>query len=126
MLQKFTPNKDVRGNGDLFVELKLNLTYSSQPAAANIDLPDFTVKKNVYHFIVSAQHYLTNNLFHIKTPVKIKTPVGRQKQIDIAATPAASLTSNKSARISATVSKKHRESRHVQTDEMNTETMKKV
>ena len=55
-----------------------------------------------------------------------KSPaVGGQKRIDNTVTPAASPTSNKSARISTSVSKKHTESRHVQTDEMNTETLKR-
>ena len=56
-----------------------------------------------------------------------KSPaVGGQKRIDNTVTPAASSTSNNSARISTSVSKKHTESRHVQTDEMNTETLKRT
>ena len=55
-----------------------------------------------------------------------KSPaVGRQKRIDNTVTPASSSTSKKSARFSTSVSKKHTESRHVQTDEMNTETLKR-
>ena len=38
--------------------------------------------------------------------------------------PAASSTSNKFTRVLTAVSKKHTESRHVQTDEMNSETLK--
>ena len=37
-----SPAKDVKGNGELFDKLKLALTYSAQPAAANLDLLDFT------------------------------------------------------------------------------------
>ena len=47
------------------------------------------------------------------------------KRIDNTVTPAASSTSNKSARISTSVSKTPTESRHVQTDEMFTETLKR-
>ena len=55
-----------------------------------------------------------------------KSPaVGGQKRIDNTVTPAALSTSNKSARISTSVSKKHTESRHVQTDEMKTEILKR-
>ena len=55
-----------------------------------------------------------------------KSPaVGGQKRIDNTVTHAASSTSNKSVRVSTSVSKKHTESRHVQTDEMNTETLKR-
>ena len=50
---------------------------------------------------------------------------GGQKRIDNTVTPAASSTSNKSARILTSVSKKHTESRHVQIDELNTETLKR-
>ena len=56
-----------------------------------------------------------------------KSPaVGGQKRIDRTVTPAAASTSNKSARVSTSLSKKHTEGRHVQTDEMNTKTLKKI
>ena len=55
-----------------------------------------------------------------------KSPaIGEQKRNDITVTPAASSASKKSTRISTSVSKKHTESKHAQTDEMNTETLKK-
>ena len=60
-----------------------------------------------------------------QTVCKKSPAVGGQKRIDNTVTPAASSTSNKSARISTSVSKKHTESRHVQIDEMNTETLKR-
>ena len=43
-------SKDVKGNGDLFDELKLNLIFSSQPAAADIDLSDLTANKKLLPF----------------------------------------------------------------------------
>ena len=51
--------------------------------------------------------------------------IGGQKRINITVTPAASSTSNKSAKISTSVLTKHTESRHVQTGEMNTEALKR-
>ena len=50
---------------------------------------------------------------------------GGQKPIDNTITPAASSASNKGARVSSEVSKKRTESRQVQTDEMNTETLER-
>ena len=53
-----------------------------------------------------------------------KTPaVGGQERIDNTVKPAELSTSNKSARISTAVLKKHTESKHVQTDKMNKETL---
>ena len=112
-----SPAKDVKGNGELFDKLKLALTYSAQSVAANLDLLETNL-------LLSATSYnkqtSPNQNFCKKSP-----GVGGQKRIDNTVTPAASSTSNKSARISTSVSKKHTESRHVQTDEMNTETLKR-
>ena len=119
-----SPAKDVKGNGELFDKLKLALTFSAQPVAANLDLLDFTaIKKRLHNLLLSAtsnKQTLPNQNVCKKSPA-----IGGQKRIDNTVTPAASLTSNKSARVSTSVSKKHTESRHVQTDEMNTETLKR-
>ena len=120
-----SPAKDVKGNGELFDKLKLALTYSAQPVAANLDLLDFTaIKKRLPNLLLSATS--SNKQTSPNQKVCKKSPaVGGQKRIDNTITPAASSTSNKSARISTSVSKKHTESRHVQTDEMKTETLKR-
>ena len=48
--------KDVKGNSELFDKLKLALTYSAQPVAANLDLLDFTAtKKPLPNFLLSAK-----------------------------------------------------------------------
>ena len=50
-----SPSKDVKGNGELFDQLKLALTYSAQPVAANLDLLDFTaIKKRLPNLLLSA------------------------------------------------------------------------
>ena len=55
-----------------------------------------------------------------------KSPaVKRQKRIDNTVTHTAASTSNKSARISTSFLKKHTESRNIQTDEMETETLRR-
>ena len=125
-----SPAKDVKGNGELFDKLKLALTYSAQPVAAqpvaaNLDLLDFTaIKKSLPNLLLSATS--SNKQTSPNQNVYKKSPaVGGQKRIDNTVTPAASSSSNKSVRISTSVSKKHTESRHVQTDEMNTETLKR-
>ena len=120
-----SPAKDVKGNGELFDKLKLALTYSAQPVAANLDLLDFTaIKKRLPNFLLSATS--SNKQTSPNQNVCKKSPaVGGQKRIDNTITPAASSTSSKSARVSSSVSKKHTESRQVQTDEMNTETLKR-
>ena len=117
-----SPAKDVKGNGELLDKLKLALTYSAQPVSANLDLLDFTaIKKRLPNLLLSATS--SNKQTSPNQNVCQKSPaVGGQKQIDNTVTPAASSTSDKSAEISAAVSKKHAEIRHVQTDEMNTET----
>ena len=116
-----SPAKDVKGNGELFDKLKLALTYSAQPVAANLELLDFTaIKKRLPNLLLSAtssnKQTSPNQIVCKKSPA-----VGGQKRFDNTVTPAASSTSSKSVRIS----KKHTESRHVQTDEMNTETLKR-
>ena len=120
-----SPAKDVKGNGDLFDKLKLALTYSAQPVASNLGLLDFTaIKKRLLNLLLSATS--TNKQISPNRNVCKKSPaVGGQKRIDNTVTPAALSTSNKSARISTSVSKKHTESRHVQTDELSTETLKR-
>ena len=120
-----SPAKDVKGNGELFDKLKLALTYSAQPVAANLDLLDFTaIKKRLPNLLLSATS--SNKQTSPNQNVCKKSPaVGGQKRIDNTVTHAASSTSNKSVRFSTSVSKKHTESRHVQTDEMNTETLKR-
>ena len=120
-----SPAKDVKGNGEIFDKLKLGLTYSAQPVAANLDLLDFTaIKKCLPNVLLSATSY--NKQTSANQNVCKKSPaVGGQKRIDNTVKPAALSTSKKSARISTSVSKKHTESRHVQTDEMNTETLKR-
>ena len=84
---------------------------------------DFTaIKKRLLNLLLSATS--SNKQTSPNQNVCKKSPaVGGQKRIDNTVTPAASSTSNKSVRIST--SKKHTESRHVQTDEMNTETLKR-
>ena len=53
-----SPAKDVKGNGELFDKLKLALTYSAQPVAANLDLLDFTaIKKRLTNLLLSATSY---------------------------------------------------------------------
>ena len=120
-----SPAKDVKGNGELFDKLKLALTYSAQPVAANLDLLDFTaIKKRLPNLLISATS--SNKQTSPNQNVCKKSPaVGGQKRIDNTVTPAASSSSNKSVRISTSVSKKHTESRHVQTDKMITETLKR-
>ena len=56
-----SPAKDVKGNGELFYKLKLALTYSAQPVAANPDLLDWQ-SKNVDPIYCFLQHHLTNKL----------------------------------------------------------------
>ena len=47
------PAKDVKGNGELFDKLKLALSYSAQPVAANLDLLDYTaIKKRLPNLLV--------------------------------------------------------------------------
>ena len=120
-----SPAKNVKGNGELFDKLKLALTYSAQPVAANLNLLDFTaIKKRLPNLLLSATS--SNKQTSPNQNVCKKSPaVGGQKRIDNTVTPAASSTSNKSVRLSTSVSKKHTESRHFQTDEMNTETLKR-
>ena len=120
-----SPAKDVKGSGELFDKLKLALTYSAQPVAANLDWLNFTaIKKRLPNLLLSATS--SNKQTSPNQNVCKKSPaVGGQKRIDNTVTPAASSTSNKSARILTSVSKKHTESRHVQTYEMNTETLKR-
>ena len=120
-----SPAKEVKGNCELFDKLKLALTYSAQPVAANLDLLDFNaIKKRLPILLLSAT--TSNKQTSPNQNVCMKPPaVGGQKRIDNTFTPAASSTSNKSARISTSVSKKHTESRHVQTDEMNAETLRR-
>ena len=86
---------------------------------------DFTaIKKRLPNLLLSATS--SNKQTSPNQNVCKKSPaVGGQKRIDNTITPAASSTSSKSARVSTSVSKKHTESRHVQTDEMNTETLKR-
>ena len=87
---------------------------------------DFTaIKKRLPNLLLSATS--SNKQTSPNQNVCKKSPaVGGQKRIDNTVTPAASSTSNKSARNSTSVSKKHTESRHVQTDEVNTETLKSL
>ena len=120
-----SPAKDVKGNGELFDKLKLATTYSAQHVAANLDLLDFTaIKKRLPNLLLSATS--SNKQTSPNQNVCKKSPgVRGQKRTDNTITPAASSTSNKFARISTSVLKKHAESRHVQTDEMNTETLKR-
>ena len=50
-----SPAKDVRGNGELFDNIKLVLTDSAQPVAANLDMLDFTaIKKSLPNLLLSA------------------------------------------------------------------------
>ena len=120
-----SPANDVKGNGELFDKLKLALTYSAQPVAANLDLLDFTaIKKRLPNFLLSAASS-NKQTSPNQNVCKKSLAVGAQKRIDNTVTPAASSTSNKSSKISTSVSKKHTKSRHVQTDEMNTETLKR-
>ena len=86
---------------------------------------DFTaIKKRLLNLLLSATS--SNNQTSPNQNICKKYPdVGGHKRIDKTVTPAASSTSNKSARISTSVSKKHTASRHVQTDEMNTEYLKR-
>ena len=120
-----SPAKDVKGNGELFDKLKLALTYSEQPVATNLDLLDFSsIKKRLPNLLLSSAS--SNKQTSPNQNVCKKSPAfGGQKRIDNTVTPAALSMSNKSARVSISVSKKHTESRHVQTDEMNTETLKR-
>ena len=47
--------KDIKGNVELFDKLKLALTYTAQPVAANLDLLDFTaVKKSLPNLLLSS------------------------------------------------------------------------
>ena len=117
-----SPAEDVRVKVELFDKLQLALTYSAQPVAANLDLLDFNaIKKRLTNLLLCATS--SNKQTSPNQNVCQKSPaVGGQKRIDHAVTPAASSTSYKSAKISTAVSKKHTESRQVQTDEMNTET----
>ena len=53
-----SPAKDVKGNGEIFDKLKLGLTYSAQPVAANLDLLEFTaIKKRLPNVLLSATSY---------------------------------------------------------------------
>ena len=86
---------------------------------------DFTaIKKRLPNLLLSATSS-NKQTSPNQNVCKKSSAVGGQKRIDNTITPAASSTSNKSARISTSVSKKHTESRHVQTDEMNTENLKR-
>ena len=119
------PAKDVKGNNELFDKLKLALTYSAQPVAANLDLLDFTAIKNCLPNLLLSATSSNKQILPKQNFCKKSPAIGGQKRIDNTVTPAASSTLNKSARISTSVSKKHIESRHVQTDEMNTKTLKR-
>ena len=90
----------------LFDKLKLALTYSAQPVAANLDLLDVTaIKKRLPNLLLSATS--SNKQTSPNQNVCKKAPaVGGQKRIGNTGTPAASSTSNKSARTSTAVSKK--------------------
>ena len=78
-----SPAKDVKGNGELFDKLKLALTYSAQPVAANLDLLDFTAIKNVYPIYCFLQHHLTNKLHQIKTFARNLRPLGDRNELII-------------------------------------------
>ena len=97
------PAKDVKGNGELFDKLKLALTYSAQPIAANLGLLDFTaIKKRLPNLLLSATS--SNKQTSPNQNVCKKFPaVGGQKRIDNTVTHAALSTSNKSLRISTSV-----------------------
>ena len=127
---------DVKESGEIFENLTLGLTYSAQPVAANLDLLDFTaIKKRLPNLLLSVtssnkqtplnQNVCKKSLQSNRWPFAIKTlAVCGQKRIDNTVTTAASSTSNKSATFLTAVSKKHTESRHIQTYEMKTETLK--
>ena len=78
-----SPAKDVKGNGELFDKLKLALTYSAQPVAANLDLLDFTAIKKTYPIYCFLQHHLTNKLYQIKTFARNFQPLGNRNEIII-------------------------------------------
>ena len=87
---------------------------------------DFTaIKKRLPNLLLSATSSIKQTSSN-QNVCKKSSAVGGQKRIDNTVTPAASSTSNKSVRVSTSVSKKQTESRHVQTDEMNEETLKKI
>ena len=121
-----SPAKNVKANAELFDKLNLAIIYSSQqPAAASPDLLEFTkIKKRLPNLLLSSTS--SNNQNSPNHNVCNKYPaVGGQKRKDNTVTPAASKTSNNSARVLTAVSKKHTESRPVQRDEMNTETLER-
>ena len=122
---KYLNSKDVKESGDLFDKRKLALTYSSPLVATDLGFLDFTAFKKQYRlYCYFLQHNLTKNFQQVKSPVKNLLLLGDRnklrKQLHL---PAPSSTSIKFAIVSATVSKKRIESRHVQIDEMNTKNL---
>ena len=78
-----SPAKYVKGNGELFDKLKLALTYSAQPVAANLDLLDFTaIKKRLPNLLLSATSS-NNKLHQIKTFARNLRPLGDRNELII-------------------------------------------
>ena len=75
--------------------------------------------------VIDSNRRIKNSIEPNENVYKKPPAGGGQKRIDNRVTPAASSTSNKSARILTSVSKNPTESRRVQTDEMNTVTLKR-
>ena len=78
-----SPAKDVKRNGELFDKLKLALTNSAQPAAANLDLLNFTaIKKRLPNFCF-LQNHLTKKLHQIETFLRNLRPLWDRNELII-------------------------------------------